>query len=537
MNRLFVIAILSAAFALSACRPTGDDLLSYGQPDNQAFTQAELSYSEQFKALWTAMNENYCIWDFEESFGIKWDEVYRTYLPRFQELDSLPNGATDAQLHSLYRAFIDSLHDGHMSVQIKNIKTGRYVSISPNYNRIMRERGEIYQEAIRNNTDLDAYLTSSVLPKYQIKTCDMTDSRYIMIDIIDSTMARAIRAADRYIALVQADGGPNPTNDSVFAFVQRMKADATTFLAEFGTDDQTKQAQLSSLTAVYNRFCTTYALLGKMLGVTMVPLESKLEDDLLTFARYALFDGNIAYLRVGNCGLTAHLEPQMYSSDSASVYFAYQQAVQRVWHHWFDTIQALHATSQLGGIILDMRNNRGGYVNDYKFLLGALLPSGGWQSHTLRVKNGIGRLDFGPLVPFVVPTYPDDHAVISEQPIVVLANVASVSMAENTTWGVLSQPNGYFIGTRTYGGLSALNTDPAYYSDTYSGAFGVRQVTPIYGYIPKYVCLYPQSDGTLLPQEGVGFSPNLELRIDTTLWQTQHRDNQLEAAIDYIRSH
>ena len=201
--------------------------------------------------------------------------------------------------------------------------------------------------------------------------------------------------------------------------------------------------------------------------------------------------------------------------------------------YWFDTIQALHAAGELGGVIFDVRNNGGGYVNDYKFALGALLPSGGWESHTLRTKNGIGRLDFGPLTPFVVPTYPDEHVVITEEPVVVIANSNSVSLSENTTWGVMSQPNGCFVGTRTYGALSALNADPANYSDYYSGAFGVQGATPIYGYVPKFVCLYGEDRH---PVEGIGFEPDIETPLDVQLWQSQGRDNQLEAAIDYIRA-
>jgi C-terminal processing protease CtpA/Prc len=242
------------------------------------------------------------------------------------------------------------------------------------------------------------------------------------------------------------------------------------------------------------------------------------------------------YIRFGGFGLSAHLYDGSLSSDTTSFYYAYQKEVRRVWQYWFDGIQQYHAAGNLGGVIIDVRNNGGGYVNDYKFALGALLPSGGWESHTMRVKNGSGRLDFGPLVPFIVKTYPEEHAVIDQRPIVVLANSRSVSMAENTTWGVKSQPNGCFIGTRTFGGLSALNTSTTDYSAVYSGAFGVQGSTPIYGYVPKYVCLYPQADGSLRPLESYGFEPDIDLPLDVKLWRSSQRDNQLEAAIDYIRS-
>ena len=68
------------------------------------------------------------------------------------------------------------------------------------------------------------------------------------------------------------------------------------------------------------------------------------------------------------------------------------------------------------------------------------------------------------------------------------------------------------------------------------GAFGVNGTTPIWGYIPKYVCLYPNKDGEYGVVEGYGFEPDIECPLDVNLWQTTGRDNQLEKAIDYIKN-
>ena len=105
-------------------------------------------------------------------------------------------------------------------------------------------------------------------------------------------------------------------------------------------------------------------------------------------------------------------------------------------------------------------------------------------------------------------------------------------MAEMTTWGVKSQPNGYFIGVRTYGALSGLSAEPESYSDNYSGAFGVQNVTPIWGYVPKLISLFGEQQQIL---EGVGITPDQEVHLDANMWMMQQRDNQLEAALDYIR--
>ena len=533
----FQFSILLCALALSSCRPQSDDLLSYGQNDEQAYYDANHSFAGEFKAFWMAMNENYGIWDFEESFGTDWDAVYSTYLPKFEELDKRQAQVTDAELMALYKQITDTLHDGHMTLQVKNLHTGKYITLSPHLDRVARERGTRQNEESMNITTLAKYQTTEVPTTYRTLAYDAASSDDIIIEHLDSTVHRVNRAAIAYIAKIDAAGGPDEMNNVVYESVKELKASTDSMMNFFLMPRSSLLAFIAIMRPLYNQLCEKYALTSQQIGAEMVPIEDMLGEDMVKTIRFALFDGNIAYLRLGGCGLTGHFHP-VYKQEPipGSMYESYHLAVERVWHHWFDTIQTLHKSGDLGGVIIDMRNNGGGYVLDYQYLLGALLPSGGWNSHQLRVKNGIGRLDFGPITPFVVTTYEAEHEVINDRPIVVLANTNSVSMAENTTYGVKSQPNGCFIGTRTFGGLSALNPDPEAYSETYSGAFGVNGTTPIWGYIPKYVCLYPNKDGEYKPVEGYGFEPDIECPLDVNLWQTTGRDNQLEKALDYIHS-
>lgn len=522
--------------SISACRPLGDDLLSYGQNDYQAFYDAEISYAGQFKTVWTALNENYGIWDFEEKHGVDWDEVYSTYLPKFEALDDTTRKSpvTDEELQKLYSQFIDNLHDGHMTLQIKNRHTGRYITLQPGFSRIQRERSKQYITEYQYITSLDAYLTEEIEPAYRIIAHDNTGSTELAFEIIMTVSQQLFTASKRYTDAIDAAGGPDNTNDIIYEAVKEIKNTTTNILVNIiliqlnpVAADLLKSTVFADYTNLYNE----YKLIAKQIGVEMLPLENEIINDGLGYIRYSLFNGNIAYLRLGAFSLTPYLEPAYQTRDTTTTLYVYQTAVQRVWHHWFDTIQTLHASGTLGGVIIDVRNNGGGYVNDYKYVLGSLLPSGGWQSHTLRVKNGTGRYDFAPLIPFTVSTMDEPHEIIDDVPIVVLANSLSVSMAENTTWGVKSQPNGCFVGTRTFGGLSALNPDPSAYSLTYSGCFGVQNETPVWGYIPSMVCLYGDD---LQPVEGYGFDPDIKCQLDTALWNNARRDNQLERALDYI---
>ena len=532
----FQFSILLCALALSSCRPQSDDLLSYGQNDEQAYYDANHSFAGEFKAFWMAMNENYGIWDFEESFGTDWDAVYSTYLPKFEELDKRQAQVTDAELMALYKQITDTLHDGHMTLQVKNLHTGKYITLSPHLDRVARERGTRQNEESMNITTLAKYQTTEVPTTYRTLAYDAASSDDIIIEHLDSTIHRVNRAAIAYIAKVDAAGGPDEMNNVVYESAKELKATTDSMMNFFLMPRSQLLAFVAIMRPLFNDLCAKYALTSQQIGAEMIPIEEMLGEDMVKTIRFALFDGNIAYLRLGGCGLTGHMHPAYKQKPiPGSMYESYHLAVERVWHHWFDTIQNLHKSGDLGGVIIDVRNNGGGYVLDYQYLLGALLPSGGWNSHLLRVKDGIGRLDFGPITPFEVPTYEGEHEVVNDRPIVVLANTNSVSMAENTTYGVKAQPNGCFIGTRTFGGLSALNPDPEAYSQTYSGAFGVNGTTPIWGYIPKYVCLYPNKNGEYGVVEGYGFEPDIECPLDVNLWQTAGRDNQLEKALDYIK--
>ena len=530
MNNKFGIisSVAIMMFLMASCRPLGDDLLSYGQYDSQAYADLDKSHAKTFKALWTAMNENYSVWDYEAECGLNWDDVYREYLPKFEALDDTlqhKEDPTDVELFKLYSSFLDSLHDGHLAIEIKMDYMTKPLTFVPGLVRVMRERGDEYSITKANHTEPDCYQHRN--GEFHIEQFDEVDaiefSRTFMYEQLDSIIPRC----QKYLAELE----PVKTNEGV-AKIYNMVSDLLTS----AKNARSKEYQVNYMDfSLYNSICNQYASLAPVIGWPFTPIDNSVINDDLEFITVARFKGNIMYMRLGGFGLTPHLLDSELSADTTSFYYAYQQEVRRVWHCWFDAIQQHHQAGDLGGVIIDVRNNKGGIVNDYQYVLGALLPSGGYAPCMMRFKNGSGRYDFSPLLPLVMPTYDDEHVVISQEPIVVIANVQSVSMSENTSWSVKTLPNGALIGTRTFGGLSMLNTDPARYSDTYSGGFGVRNTTAIWGYVPKYVTLYDvENNGEYKPLEGIGIAPTLEVPFDLASYQRDSTDNQLEAAIRYI---
>ena len=260
---------------------------------------------------------------------------------------------------------------------------------------------------------------------------------------------------------------------------------------------------------------------------------TKLIDNAITI-QYGLFKDNIAYLQFDAFYLSPYLHPdftQMIFGTPSAGTKAVIDSVAGTWRAWFNAIQQHHKAGDLGGVIIDIRSNGGGYMADYKYVLGALLPEGGYHNCNARFKRGTGRLDYSPVMPQYVQTLSEDHVTVTK-PIVVLCNCASVSMAEQTSLGAKSIENATLIGTRTWGGLCALD-EAASYSDNYSGYVGVRGVTPVFCYIPREVVF--TLDGEVL--ESVGITPDIELPFDSVIWNKgAGPDNQIDRALQLIRT-
>jgi hypothetical protein len=191
----------------------------------------------------------------------------------------------------------------------------------------------------------------------------------------------------------------------------------------------------------------------------------------------------------------------------------------------------------LDGVIIDLRGNRGGYVNDLNILWGSLLTGKEILAGYTRTKIGEGRLDYGPKIPFIVkpvkqlyqtdiPTNPRPTSAL----IVVLADLNSVSAAEISTMIISHLPNGYFVGETTWGGQSALrqNSFTIDNAGTFHNFFMSTVYTPF--------CLFEYANGKIY--EGIGFSPKdaprgYEVRYNATAIAAG-QDPQLEKAIEII---
>lgn len=196
------------------------------------------------------------------------------------------------------------------------------------------------------------------------------------------------------------------------------------------------------------------------------------------------------------------------------------------------------------GIIMDLRGNGGGSTADLQPFIASLSQGNNLVGHT-RIKDGFGRLDYSPWAEYNIPA-PSRH-ILKEKPIVVLADINSVSCAELATMLIKNLPNGTFIGERTYGAIGALlpQADRSH-NMFYSGCMGeydLMEYGPdLYQYkthFPFYVytSTFHMVDANFQDVEGVGVQPDYNIPFDgQRLFGSSPKDIQLENAIYYIKN-
>lgn len=506
-NRIYTLGAVLLTLTLASCREDSDDLLPYSSSDAVIFNAATKSFAAQFKILWNGINQNYGIWDVEKDlYGLDWDAVYDKYLPRFEALDKQAD-VSDKELKALLEEVMAPLHDGHIFAELYNFKSKKYVEVCPSDAR-NATREDI--KVVTYDVSTRAYAADIIEEKHASMTGDA---------VWDDLKPYMTWLYDEIAALEQE---PEPTDLELFRLEQLTALERGIMTAAQLKDDKQAVKALNVLAARYEFL--------QMPGLQ--PHTPELYSNKGLRMQYVLFEGNVVYLRFNAFDLSTYLSNEMVAKTTAAATpgdVKLIRKVQATWDAWFEKIQELKAAGALGGVIIDVRNNGGGMMDDYQYVLGALLPRGGFEYAKCRFKRGTGRYDYSPMMPMTGSTLETEHAVVTE-PVVVLANVNSVSMSEMTSLGVKRMENGRLIGKRTWGGLCGL-TENNYYRGNYAGYVGERGVTPVYVYVPVNCCFSPEGK----TYEGIGVEPDIEVGLDLDAYWETGRDSQLDRALQYIR--
>ena len=169
-------------------------------------------------------------------------------------------------------------------------------------------------------------------------------------------------------------------------------------------------------------------------------------------------------------------------------------------------------------IILDLRNNAGGNVEDLNFFLGKFIKAPIHYGF-LKYKQGNNRLDYSPLInSYVIPIVPAK----TEKKIYILINSKTISMSEISTIALLSLNSTTTIGTKSWGAMGLLVNGNQQYN---GGSFKVGDFMNISMSAASLTNIEHQNF------EGKGITP-----MYTVEHKNDQKDLQLEYTLQLIKS-
>lgn len=513
-NIIMILVALMLTLSVTSCHKDSDVVLNYGVNDYSAFAEADSSYAGKFKVFWKSLNTTYSLWDYEMECGLDWDAYYNEMLPKFVELDSMKT-VTDAELTKVMREMAAPLHDGHMYIEFQNHKTGNFIGLSPS--DIRNETRPDYEQAQGFVPNLTAYDKNHELTSW------MEANTFMSSQFKYQTQTAGIGyqwALAKFYELIRKE---NPTEKDA-----SMLYDLYAFNAEMEKLVKAERIDAETIKK-FNELVLRYSYLNIPF---LEPISLAFEGDEIE-VKYALFNDNIAYFYLSGFALTPYLNDASFNKNFGDSQHTTEVAksVRRVYEAWFEAIQSLHKDNKLKGVIIDLRSNPGGYVNDAKYVLGSLIANEKIQFGYGRFKRGPGRFDYSPFMPMFTPTMTAEHEIINDVPITILINCHSVSMSESTSLVSQRLPNARRIGRRSWGGICML-TDPTDFSTNYAGYIGERKKTPVYIYLPM-VGIFDMNKKCL---EGYGVEPDIEVDFDKNEYVNTGYDTQLDRALQYIRT-
>lgn len=228
-----------------------------------------------------------------------------------------------------------------------------------------------------------------------------------------------------------------------------------------------------------------------------------------------LIDGDILYLRVSQFAVISLVDEfpdyKDDTHDNPKALEARQFFIEKV----------TAPETNLRGVIIDLRNNPGGFTTDLSFLFAYLTPEPLRLGKT-RTKSGLHPLAYSAWIPFEIAPAPTG-TLPSDIPVTALCDIWSCSLAELFTQAVMMLPNGQSIGERTFGCTGPLVYD---YRVAYTGSFSTSD-----NKLTVHTSTWQMRMGPELKLfEGVGVTPD-----HLSLLKADSGFSQLEDAINLTR--
>ena len=527
MKKFFKLMVLAAALPVlfSGCRKESTERVAVGLYATELEIQ---TYSEMWDVLWRGFNQNYVGWEIED---FDWDESKEIYTPKFEELDERVEAINEAETpdseafeevaadaDKLMHEIFDRFHDGHLFIQYLDYATSERKGFSPANTR------NSTREDIDDNPKMEKNYYCTPTGEFGAPgEFEHISVAGVMCRLILEKLPEMESEFTRLSGLDSLEIGEDAILEALEAklpFFRKMKSymEKSDFYA-------------SSLYSMYTDDIsdTDMALLRLEYGL---PTTHFSDEDIATLVIGTTKD-NIVYYRLNHFYMPEYRMLELSDFDKltaadSSVYNTYYAALRQL----HDKTYRMHSDGTLKGVILDVRGNGGGLADHLKWVAGMFYKGERYSPGKMKMKNGLGRLDYSAPMNFYMSCYGTNEEDIDE-PIVILTNANSVSCSEVTTASVKQHANGISMGTTTWGGGNKLVDDARYNSLLgYAGCIGEYNKTAVYVYLPYILTSYYDL-GVI---DGVGIAPDIEVAYDNDLYEATGRDNQFERALSYIRN-
>ncbi|MCU7547895.1 S41 family peptidase [Chitinophagaceae bacterium LB-8] len=179
-------------------------------------------------------------------------------------------------------------------------------------------------------------------------------------------------------------------------------------------------------------------------------------------------------------------------------------------------------------VIIDIRNNRGGNLEDVDYLVGQFTTKPTLFGYT-RYKSGVGRLDYTPFLPMSIT--PQANAKDFSRPVIILTDIYTSGLGETMVQAFKALPNAKvtLIGEKTFGSAGLISTNA---TTALGGPFTLGSFA------------FVRMSSSAITDENrkfnfSGFAPDIEVKYTDAGIATMLKtgvDPQLERAIQFINS-
>ena len=492
-----ILIVLLLAFTITSCT---NDI-----KDPEKIFKGE-SWEEIFEEYWTVMDEEYVHFQYEDT---DWDAIYKEYAPLFKDLNYSDAGDC-FKAFSYFNHILLNLSDYHYRLIIET-KSGYTYDARPSFLQKWVKAGGKVDDLpdIRTGEDSKNYTYYSVTGGVDNSiTSDVRTAKYIdeaingysEVDGLKDNSAFHTSADIKFVDEGTAEFPESTDTSMYYKFV----------IAPFELDETNWFVGVTNTGVLYLYF-SKFVKPGVLdYFYNMYNFTNLSEEEQKAFKK--------------KYGTERSAYEMLSKSTDTKVReeFAILEAMGKYATYLKDAVSKGKVTLKDGtpveikGIVIDLRNNGGGYAAFFQEFMGLFFASDKTVGYT-QTRIGYSRYDMGPWVEATLGTYNTSLKEDYQERVAVITNGFSVSCSELTTITSKLLPNSRRFGSTTFGGTCALASRDMYHSGPYEhGSLTVRTTT----------VRYKAFDGT--SYESRGIEPDVPIDLNTT------KDVRFEAAVKWV---